>query len=87
MKISDDLRSSPTNLATPVPPQTEQTSSETSIHGFSMGSTILGPRLNLAKEPHDKPRTFVRYTLDSEAGLANISAHGFVDLISMGPLW
>ena len=87
MKIPDGLRSSPTNLATPAPPPAERTSSETSIHGFSMGSTILGPTLNLAKEPHDKPRTFVRYTLDFEAGLANISAHGFVDLISMGPRW
>lgn len=66
---------------------TEQTPNEPFIPGFSMGSTILNPTLILVKEPHDKPRSFVHYTLDFEAGLANISAHGFIDKVSMGPRW
>lgn len=66
---------------------TEPTSNKPSINGLSMSSTILGPALNLAKEPHDKPRSFVRYTLDFEPGLVNVSAHGFVDRISVVPRW
>ena len=60
---------------------------EPSIHGFSKGSTIIGPALNLPKESHDKPRSFVRYKLDFEPGLVSVSAHGFVDQISMAPRW
>ena len=73
------------NTQTPLP--SERTPSEPSIRGFSMGPTILGPMLNLTKEPHDKPRSFIRYTVDFEVGLANISAHGFVDQIYMAPRW
>ena len=72
---------------TPAPPPSERTPGVPSINGFSMGSTILGPILNLAKEPHDKPRSFVRYTVDFKVGLANVSAHGFVDQIYMTPRW
>lgn len=81
-------RNGSSNLrSTLAPLPSERTPSEPSIHGFSMGSTILGPFLNLTKEPHDKPRSFVRYTVDFEVGLANISAHGFVDQIYMTPRW
>lgn len=78
---SSDLRS------TPVPLLSERTPGKPSIRGFSMDSTILGPTLNLTKDPHDKPRSFIRYTVDFKVGLANISAHGFVDQIHMTPQW
>jgi len=79
-----ETQSGPTN---PTPPSSERTHGETSIHGFSTGSTILGPTLNLVKEPYDKPRLFVRYVLDFEACLANVSAHGFVDRVYMVSRW
>ena len=85
--VPGDLRNTPVNPASPAPPLSERISSEPSIHGFSMGSTIFGPNLNLIKEPHDKPRSLIRYTVDFEVGLANISAHGFVDQIHMKSRW
>lgn len=81
VNVSGDLRN------TTASPPYERTASEPSIHGFSMGSTILGPLLNLTKAHRDKPRSFIRYTVDFEIGLANISAHGFVDQIHMKPRW
>lgn len=71
----------------PAPSPFGESSSDSSIHGFSAGSAILDHTLNLAKEPYDKPRLFVRYTLDFESCLANISAHGFIDQICMVPRW
>lgn len=63
------------------------TPSNPSPHGFSTASTIFGPTSNLIKNPRDKPRLFVRYTLGLEACLANISAHGFVEQICVAPRW
>ncbi|KAF9649641.1 WD40 repeat-like protein [Thelephora ganbajun] len=74
------------SVALPLLPS-ERTSNELSRHGFSTGSVILGSALNLVKEPYDKPRLFVRYTLDFETCLANISARGFIDQICTLPQW
>lgn len=70
----------------PAHPPSEGTCNDNSIHGFSAGSPILDPALNLGKEPHDKPRLFVRYMLDFTSCLANISAHGLVDQVRMSPV-
>lgn len=86
MSVSDDPLNPLINLVPPAAPA-ERTSTGPSIRGFSIGSTILDPMLNLIKDPHDKPRSFIRYTLDFETGLANVSAHGFVDQIYMAPRW
>lgn len=86
-KISDGPRSVRANPASPTPSSPERTSTVSSIDGFSAGSAILDRTLNLIKRPHDKPRLFVRYTLDFRSCLANISAHGFVDQICLIPRW
>ena len=52
------------NFASPTPFSPERTSSASPIHEFSAGSAILDHTLNLVKTPDDKPRLFVRYTLD-----------------------
>lgn len=86
-KIPENPRGVPTNPATLAPPLSERTSSDTSTRGLSAGSIILGPTLNLIRDPYDKPRLFIRYTLDFESCLANISARGFIDQIRMAPQW
>ena len=79
----DNPRRASPNLTT----STHPTSNNPSARGLSTGSTILGHNLDLVKEPYDKPRVFISYTLDSEACLANVSAHGFVDQICVSPRW
>jgi len=86
-KIHDNPRGVPTNPANSAPPLSERTLSDATIRGLSTGSIILGPNLNLVKDPYDKPRLFARYTLDFESCLANISSRGFVDQICMLPQW
>ena len=82
---SDGPQSVRANPAFLAPPSSEKTSSDNSVPGFLAGSAILDRALNLVKKPHDKPRLFIRYTLDFESCLANISAHGFVDQIRTVP--
>lgn len=84
-KISSDLQSVWRSPDVPTHPLSEETSSDSSIRGFSTGSAILDPVLNLVKEPHDKPRLFVRYVLDFKSCLVNISAHGSVDQVRVAP--
>lgn len=76
LEVTDGVRCTPVHPAEEPP-----------THSFSAGSPILGPALNLVKEPYDKPRLFTRYTLDFENHLVNISAHGFVDEIFIIPRW
>lgn len=87
MAGSDSVQDAPASLATQAYPPSERTFSNPSTYGFSTGPIVVGPPSNLVKNPHDKPRLFVRYTLDFEACLANISAHGFVDQICTVPQW
>lgn len=86
-KVSENVQSASADPHTLGRSSSEITSSNPSANEFSMGSTIPGPPLDLAKKPHDKPRLFVRYRIGSEARLANISAHGFVDQICIVPQW
>lgn len=81
-KVPGDLRGVQANTATAAPPLSEKTFSDNSIHGFLTGSATLDHTLNLVKEPHDKPRLFICYTLDFKSCSANIS-----DQISMVPRW
>lgn len=84
---SDSVQGALVGLTTQAYPPSERPFGNSSTYGFPTGPIVIGPPLNLVKDPRDKPRLFVRYTLDFEACLANVSAHGFVDQICTVPQW